>query len=56
MKQYKCSDCLATTVNKPCCALEILWYILRECTDREAFLTECERVLEKYENDIPDDQ
>ena len=63
MRQYKCSDCLATngilrlgktnciwTVNKPCCAMETLWYILRECTDREAFLAECERVLEKYDS------
>lgn len=64
VKQYKCSDCLATNgifragktnciwnLNKPCCALEVLWYIVRECKDRDAFLEECERVLEKSEND-----
>ena len=61
MKTKECKDCLVTRgilpsdkttctlhSDTPCCAMEVLKYLTKECKDQQAFLADCAKIFAVY--------
>ena len=39
--------------EKPCCAMEVLRFLIDKCTDRQAFLDDCAKIFDVYKRKSP---